>query len=279
MNTLNTIEVFDRQSFIQFLDLLQRDLINNKDEWENDSLPRFLEALQAYATDIQGYYDNTNQNVDANIASWKFFADIFRGAKNKVEVLACDTERAKDALLKAQVTTRSPMGAIVYSTGGILVDDGWIRILGSGSTRLPRSLPEWNKGKSSDVSGQPPAFYLVADDAIGGFFAINGGGFGTDPGKIYYLSPDNLEWEPMEKTYSEFLLFCFSGDLEKFYAGYRWKDWRKDVAFIQGDKTFNFFPPLCTKEGKDINMSSRKAIPVEEQYHLNLDMQKQLGIK
>jgi hypothetical protein len=76
-----SMEVSDRKSFIQFLDLLHKDVINNKQEWENNCLSSFLEALQAYATDIQGYYNNTNQNIDANIASWKVFADILRGAK------------------------------------------------------------------------------------------------------------------------------------------------------------------------------------------------------
>jgi hypothetical protein len=171
------------------------------------------------------------------------------------------------------------MGAIVYSTGGIMVDDGWIRILGSGSVRLPRNLPEWNKGKTFTEYGQKAPYYLVADDAIGGFFAINGGGLGSDAGKIYYLSPDNLEWEDTNKTYSEFLLFCFSGDLDNYYRGYRWKRWREDVASMNGDLTFNFFPPLFTKEGKDFTRNSRKAVPVEEQYSYTLDMKKQLGIK
>jgi hypothetical protein len=66
-----------------------------------------------------------------------------------------------------QLTTRSPMGAIMYTTGGILADDGWIRILGSGSTRLPRSLPDWNKGKTFITYGERAPFLLVADDAIG----------------------------------------------------------------------------------------------------------------
>jgi len=216
--------------------------------------------------------------INSKEPGWPLVQEWINSAKNKVEVLSCDTIKAKDALFKAQVTTRSPMGAIIYSTGGILVDNGWIRILGSGSIRLPRSLPDWNKGKTSETPGQKPAFYLVADDAIGGFFAINGGGLGKDPGKMYYLSPDNLEWEPMEKTYSEFLLFCFSGDLEKYYSGYRWKGWRKEVDSISGDQTFNFFPPLFTKEGKDLNKSSRKPIPVEEQYSYTLEMRRQLGI-
>ena len=49
--------------------------------WENKTLPDFLEALAAYTADIQGYYDNTNANVDAEKAAWSTFADIFKGAK------------------------------------------------------------------------------------------------------------------------------------------------------------------------------------------------------
>lgn len=34
-----------------------------------------------YVESIQGYYDNTGQNVNADEASWKVFYDIFHGAK------------------------------------------------------------------------------------------------------------------------------------------------------------------------------------------------------
>lgn len=209
---------------------------------------------------------------------WPLVQQWIAAAKNKVEVLPCDTAKARAALYKTQVTTRSPMGSIVYSTGGIMVDDGWIRILGSGSPRLTRTLPDWNAGKVPSAGG-PPQFYLVADDAIGGFFAINGGGLGKDPGKVYYLAPDGLDWEPLDLTYSEFLQFCFSNDLDKFYSGLRWKDWRKEVAAISGDQAFNFFPPLFSKEGKKIDKDVRKPVPVEEQYSYTMDMKNQLGIK
>ena len=63
---------------------------------------------------------------------WMVVKEWIDSAKNKVEVLPVDTLKAKNALYKTQVTTRSIMGAIVFSTGGILIDDGWIRILGSG---------------------------------------------------------------------------------------------------------------------------------------------------
>lgn len=209
---------------------------------------------------------------------WTLVKDWIKSAKNKVEILPVDTTRAKDALYKIQVTTRSPMGAVVYMTGGLLIDNGWIRILGSGSEKLNRTLPDWNKGKSFKEFGDAPTFLLIADDAIGGFYLLNGGGLGKDLGKVYYFSTDDLEYEPLDITYTEFLQFCFDGDLDKFYEGKRWTAWRNEVSQLDGDKVFNFYPFLWTKEGKDINKISRKMVPVEEQYSFNLNMRKQLGL-
>lgn len=209
---------------------------------------------------------------------WKFVEQWIKAAKNKVEILAVDTAKAKDALYKTQVTTRSPMGAVIYMTGGLLVDDGWIRILGSGNAKLNRTLPDWNKGKAFNEFGEAAPYLLIADDAVGGFFLLNGGVLGKDVGKVYYFAPDNLEFEAMDLSYTEFLLFCFDNDLDKFYKGNRWKNWREEVKKLDGNLVYNFVPFLWTKEGKDINKNKRKEVPVEEQFSLNLDMRKQLGL-
>jgi len=209
---------------------------------------------------------------------WALVKKWIDSAKNKVEILPADTIKAKEALFKTQVTTRSPMGAIVYMTGGLLIDDGWIRILGSGSEKLNRTLPDWSRGKTLIDSMETPGFLLIADDVIGGFFILNGGFFGTDIGKVYYFSPDNLEFEPLDLTYTDFLFFCFNNNLDKFYEGYRWKNWRNEISELPGDKVYNFVPPLWTKEGKDFDKNSRKIIPVEEQFGVNIYFRKQLGI-
>lgn len=83
-------------------------------------------------------------------------------AKNSVQVLPKTPARADSALLAAQVTTRSPKGAVIYETGGLLVDGGWLRVLGSGSPGLNRTLMGWNAGK-------PHGMLLMADDVLGGF--------------------------------------------------------------------------------------------------------------
>ena len=209
--------------------------------------------------------------------AWDLIQEWLQEAINTYEVLPRDAKRAETELLNAQITTRSPMGAILYETGGILINSGWIRLLGSGSERLDRGMFQWNKGKTFEDYGQPPAFLLVADDILGGLFAINGGAFGQDDlGQIYYLAPDTLSWEPMNCGYSEFVCWTLEGDIDLFYEPYYWKGWQEEVPKLNGNQVFSFFPFLWTKEGQQIEAVSRKIVPIEESYRLTMDMQRQL---
>jgi hypothetical protein len=178
------------------------------------------------------------------------------------------SETRGDLLVGLQVTTRSPMGAIVYETGGILIDHGWLRVLGSGHPKLPRSIVDWNAGRSV-------GHLLVADDVIGGFFSINGGSLGEDRGSMYYWAPDTLNWEPMGFGYSDFLCWALSDRLAVFYGGHRWSGWEAEARRIGGDQCFTFYPFLWTSQGT-VEASSRKAILVSEQYAFNTDAVNQM---
>ncbi|HEX2606937.1 MAG TPA: DUF2625 domain-containing protein [Flavisolibacter sp.] len=237
-----------------------------------------LLVLSSYFSFSQNQMRPLEQLTYTTEPGWPIVQEWISKARNKVEVLPCDSSKAREALYKTQVTLRSSMGAIIYSTGGILIDGGWIRILGSGSAKLNRSLPDWNKGKSFKEFGDSPPFILVADDAAGGFFAINGGGLGDDRGKLYYLSADNLEWQPFNMSYSDFLSFCFNGDIAAFYKDLRWKDWKNDLTKLDGNQTFSFYPHLWTREGMDINKASRKVINVEEEFTFLIDARNELGL-
>jgi hypothetical protein len=235
-------------------------------------------SLLSFSSMAQNKIRPLEQLINKEDPAWPLVKEWADSAKNKVEILPADKTKAETALYNTQVTTRSPMGSIVYMTGGILIDNGWIRILGSGHTKLTRSLPEWNKGKTFQELGQAPGFLLIADDAAGGFFLLNGGGLGTDLGKVYYFSPDNLKYEATHLSYTEFLDFCFNSNLDEFYKGLRWSTWRADLTKLKGDQCYNFYPMLWTKEGEDINKCSKKIVPIEEQYGVNMSARKQLGI-
>lgn len=72
--------VVDRQSFIEFCKTLLIEFENDNKSWENNTLSSFLEALAAYAQDVQGYYDFFKLGIDADNPSWRTFATILRGA-------------------------------------------------------------------------------------------------------------------------------------------------------------------------------------------------------
>lgn len=203
--------------------------------------------------------------IDKNKSGWTSVQKWLATAKNDFEVLPKDSKRAKSALYETQVTTKSSMGAIVYETGGILIDHGWIRILGSGSKKLDRELMAWNEGKSVQKGETNIGYLLIADDVLGGFFAINNGGISPeDIGKIFYFVPQSLYWEPMNLGYSEFIQWCLNCDMETFYRGSRWVEWKKEIAQINGTQGIHCFPPLFSVEGQDINKTVRNAVPIQE---------------
>jgi len=221
---------------------------------------------------------NTNMRaleelINKEDPGWPVIQEWIEKAKNKVEILPCERSKAEQTLLHTQVTTRSLMGAVIYETGGLLIDNGWIRILGSGSGKMKRSLDEWNKGKTFSEYGEPAPYLLVADDVIGGFYAINGGFFGKDMGSIYYFAPDMAQWIPMEMGYSQFLLFCFETDMDEFYPNLRWKGWQQEVVVLSPDYAYSFYPYLWSREGKEIEEVSRKDVPIGELYDFNMDLQ------
>ena len=217
--------------------------------------------------------------IDKNEPAWPDVQRWVSEAKHHVEILpAADHKQRQEALHAIQVTTRSPMGAIVYESGGIFVDHGWLRILGGGCERLPRSLPGWNQSIWGTLTEIP--YLLVADDALGGFFAIDAGEFGN-PGNVFYLSPDTLRWEPLDLGYTDFLFFCFSGRLDEFYGPLRWPDWQAEVEKLNGDQGISVYPPPFATEHSDdtdnpddwlpIANRKRSAVPIRELYKLYVE--------
>jgi hypothetical protein len=202
--------------------------------------------------------------------AWPLIQSWITGASNPVEVLPPNVASRGESLLALQVTVGSVLGAIVYETGGLLVDHGWVRVLGSGHPRLTRSVASWNYGRTIRRPGETPSFVLVADDVLGGFFAINGGAFAAEPGHVCYWAPDTLAWESLGIPHSQFVLWLLEGDLARFYEGSRWDGWQTEVGALSGDMACSFYPFLFA-EAASIDARSRMPVPIEELYRLHLD--------
>lgn len=84
LDPLDTAHIDSREGFVQFLDKLHADYLQNGKAWENQTLGDFLDALSRYAEDIGGYYSNLSlsggESTNADSASWRVFADMLRGA-------------------------------------------------------------------------------------------------------------------------------------------------------------------------------------------------------
>lgn len=211
--------------------------------------------------------------LDQQSSGWLMVQQGLKEANNPYEVLPCDPTLARSALHQLQVTTLSPLGAVVYETGGILIDNGWLRILGSGHPRLARSPASWTQ---SVTTGRIFQALLIADDVSGGFFALNGGEFGEDRGGVYYFAPDSLKWESLDTNYSGFLQWVLCGSLKQFYQSVRWTGWHEETSEMKGDTVYSFYPFLWTEPQMPVEQRSRAVVSVDEHWLLCLSLQHQL---
>jgi len=187
-------------------------------------------------------------------------------ASNRVELIPGERAAGERTLLALQVTARSLLGAVALHSVGLLVDGGWLRILGAGGDRLPRDLATWN-GLSTNQARLPGAL-LVADDAVGGFFAVNGKAFDGPIGNVWYLAPDTLAWEDCGKGYADWLHWTFAGDLAGFYESMRWPGWQDEVAALDSSGGISIYPFLCI-EGEPVTQRSRRPVPIAELWSLH----------
>jgi hypothetical protein len=214
--------------------------------------------------------------VDQVDPMWPIIQEWLAVARHPVEVLPAERGLAEAALLTLNVTTRAPLGAMVYETSGMLVDTGWLRLLASASERMRDSVLTWNGLGERPVANPLTDAFVVAHDVVGGFFATNLGAFGDGPRSVFYFAPDTLRWTDMEMSYADFLRWAITGDLGRFYADLRWPRWDQDVAALDGDHGMCFSPMLWSS-GPSLTYRSRRAVPQRELWSLHRDLARQLA--
>jgi hypothetical protein len=200
--------------------------------------------------------------------SWPLVLDWIGAAARQVEVLEAAPGDGDATLLALPVTSRSPMGAVALHSGGLLVDRGWLRILGAGHPRVGGGLREWN-GLGGETPPSPPLSggLVIAYDAVGGFYALNGGGLPGKPGEVVYFAPDTQKQDALDMGYSDYLRFAVSGDLDRFYQDLRWPGWQKEVAALGADEVISFYPFLGF-ESTPLQERTRRPVPAREAWYL-----------
>jgi hypothetical protein len=192
-----------------------------------------------------------------------------------VEILPVDRKRGELNLLHLQASLDSALGAVAYETGGILLDGGWLRILGSGSDRMRGDFVSWNTSREDYEAFR--GGIIVAFDVAGGFFAINAGAFPGELGDIFYFAPDTLTWESVSMTYSHFLYWAANGDLPGFCQRMRWPGWENEVAALDGANGVSIYPPLWANAVTPLLERSRKVVPMVELWGIEHDIARQIA--
>lgn len=202
--------------------------------------------------------------------AWLQVEALIERSPLSVQVLSTDEARRDVALEALQITSRSFLGAVVGECGALIVDNGWLRILGAGVDGLPGV---------HEAIGQfegPPPLLDVAWDVVGGRFAINGGGLDAPLGHVCYWGPDTLEWSSIGGGHTDFINWALSDALPDFYESLRWPSWEREVGGLPLDQGLSLLPPPFTAEGCDLARASRSAVPLAELHGFYRDMAERL---
>ncbi|MFI1371201.1 hypothetical protein ACH4UY_04210 [Streptomyces longwoodensis] len=72
--------IADRDAFVAFLSRLRADYAANGPQWENPTLDRFLEALEAWVAASPAAYRNHGRDLPPD-GDWTFFAHALTAAR------------------------------------------------------------------------------------------------------------------------------------------------------------------------------------------------------
>jgi hypothetical protein len=205
--------------------------------------------------------------VDHVDPMWSYVREWITALPYAVEILPVERSVANATLLTLQVTTHATLGALAWETGGILVDHGWLRLLGATSDRMRDGVLAWNGLTTEHVAHLPGQAFMVAHDVAGGFFAMDGGAFGTTTHDVHYFAPDSLTWEHLGCSLTDFVHWALSGDLAGFYASVRWPGWEQEVVEMTGDQGMSFWPMLWAAADRSAGRS-RRVVPLREVWDL-----------
>lgn len=225
--------------------------------------------------------------TDVDDPAWPPLQELFASSAVPLRVLPVDQAEGRRGLLQLQVTARSNLGSLTLNCGGLIVDDGWLRVYGGGSSADDGGMPSLAQVNAFpaefDPAWRPGAALILGHDAVGGVFALNGAdpaGHGRpgEPGQMTYFAPDTVAWEALGVGHSQWITWLLSDQLEKFYENLRWPGWREEAAALTYTQGISVFPPLWSKEAHaDLAKAGRRAVPMREVVGVAADFARQVG--
>lgn len=201
---------------------------------------------------------------------WQKILCVIHNSHRKMQIYEETENVSHSELLALDIDSKSALGAIVSHTSGICIDN-WIRVIGQNSAER-KGITFYNEHNKED-SAFMEGMLVIAQDIVGGIFAINKAKYNNGKNKIWYFAPDTLMWECMDVNYFEFFEWLVQGDIDKFYSNMRWNTWRTECQTVDFDKVILIYPFLWSKEC-DLRSATKKCVPYEELKGINLEYAK-----
>jgi hypothetical protein len=211
---------------------------------------------------------SADELLGVDTPAWPRLRTLLSNAAVDVRVLSADDTARRNVLCRLQVTAASTLGAIASNCGALVLDHGWVRILGAGTEGI-EDLATANGLGDPDHRTAPPGHLVVAYDILGGVFAINHDDLPAQPGEVCYWGPDTLEWTPVGAGHTAFIEWVLNTGVTEFYRELRWPGWEAEVSALSLDEGISVYPFPFTAEGRNIATAARKAVPFQELLDLN----------
>lgn len=209
--------------------------------------------------------------------AWPSVTEWTRQAGSHVEILPVVGERGAQELVSLQVTARSVMGGLALNCGGLLVQHGWMRVLGCGHARCEFSLTNLTRTLGWAGENTPPVAIAVGVDVLGGVFAVNGGLLGAESlGEVYFFDPSTLRWTALEIGHADWIqAMLHAPAVDAFYQDLRWPGWEAECKNLPANSGVAIYPFLWSKESRPIETTSRRPVPLAELVHIGFDFARQ----
>lgn len=202
--------------------------------------------------------------------TWNKIEEIICKSKYDIKIFEGKIEQGKKEFMELKLLDDGVLFSVVTNCSGIYIDN-WLRILGQGSNERNGILYYNKMLEDSCMKGM----CIVANDVVGGLYAINLSRYEIEKNMVWYFAPDTLEWETLGMRYLDFVTWSICGDICKFYETMRWNTWRMDSENLPFNKGYLIYPFLWAKEC-DINTASKKIVMYDEIINLNFDCFKKL---
>ncbi len=202
--------------------------------------------------------------------TWNEIKEMLDKSKYEMIIFEGTIENGQRECRKLGIPKDSILASVVINCNGIYIDN-WIRILGQGNEKRNGVLYYNTLVDDSCLTGM----FIVANDVVGGIYAINISRFEIEKNMIWYFAPDTLEWENLSMKYLDFIIWAAQGNTSDFYESVRWDGWRRDCKKVELNTGYLIYPFLWAKECNK-NTAKKKIVLFDEIMILNFDNSKKL---